>query len=71
VLDLQRADASLAGIARFQRHDHPARLVAHGAGLVERRVVARPHEAAIALEQRQLFVERRGKLAGDRSVRPA
>ena len=68
VPDLERAHAGLLGIARLQRRDHAARFVAQRARLVERGVVARAHEAAVALEQRQLVAERRGKLARDRGV---
>ena len=66
VPDLQRAHAGVLGIARLQRGDHPARFVAQRARLVERGVVAGAHEAAVALEMRQLVVERRRKLRRDR-----
>ena len=74
VPDLERAHAGLVGIARLQRRDHAAGLVAQRARLVERRVVARAHEAAVALEQRQLVGERapqapaRSRASGRRSA---
>ena len=77
VPDLQRAHAGLVGVARLQRRDHPARFVAQRARLVERGVVARAHEAAVALEQRQLVGERRRQAraaiaaSGRRSARRA
>ena len=50
VADLERADAGLVRVARLQRRDHAARFIAQRARLVERGVVARAHEAAVALE---------------------
>ncbi len=41
------------------------------ARFVERAVVARAHEAAVALERRQLVAERRRKLGRDRGIGPA
>ena len=59
------------GVARLQRRDHAAGFVAQRTRLVERGVVARAHEAAVALEMRKLVGERRRELGGDRGVGPA
>ena len=53
VADLQRLHGRGVGIARLQRRDHAAGFVAQRARLVERGVVARAHEAAVALEVRE------------------
>ena len=58
VPDLQALDAAVVGVARLHRGDHPARGVAQAARLVERRLVALAHEAAVALDQRQLLGQR-------------
>ena len=63
VADLQDADAGLVGIARLQRRDDAAGFIAQRPCLVERGVVARAHEAAVALEGGQF-----GRSAA--SVRP-
>jgi hypothetical protein len=57
VADLERADAGLVDQPGLQVRDDAARLVAQPAHLVEFGIVARAHEAAIALEQRHLIVE--------------
>ena len=58
VADLQALDAGLVGVARLHRGDHEARGVAQIAGLVECGLIAFAHEAAVALDQRQLFGKR-------------
>ncbi len=68
VPDLQAAHAGRLGIARLQGGDDAARLVAQGARLVERRVVAVAHEAAVALEGRQFVGERRGEFGRQHAV---
>ena len=50
VAHFQCAHAGLVGVTRLQRRDHAAGFVAQRARLVERRVVAGAHEAAVALE---------------------
>ena len=69
VAHLQRAHAGLVGVARLQRRDHAARFIAQRAGLVERRVVAGAHEAAVALQIGQVVGERRRERRDDRIVR--
>ena len=71
VPDLERADAGFLGIARLQGGDHAAGFVAQRARLVEARVVAFAHEAAVALEGGQFGGERRGKFGGQHAVRAA
>ncbi len=61
----------VVGIARLQRGDDPARFVAQRAQFVERGIVARPYEAAVALEIGQFVIERRRKLRRDRRIGPA
>ena len=68
--DLQAADAGVLGVARLQRGDDAAGFVAQRARLVERRVVAFAHEAAVALEGGQLGGER-GRQVRRRACRPA
>ena len=58
VADLQALDAGLVGVARLHRGDDEARGVAQIAGLIERGFVAFAHEAAVALDQRQLLGQR-------------
>ena len=70
VPDLQRAHAGRVGVARLQRRDHAAGFVAQRARLVERGVVACAHEAAVALEVRQLVGERGRQLGRDRGIGP-
>ena len=71
VPDLERADAGLVGVARLQGRDHAARFVAQAPRLVERGLVAGAHEAAVALDQRQLVGERAGQQVAQRPVRGA
>ncbi len=68
VANFKRADAGLFGILRLQRGDHAAGFVAQAARLVEARVVAFAHEAAVALERGQLGGERGGKFGGQHAV---
>ena len=58
VLKLQAGDAGFLGVARLQSGDDFAAIVAQCACFIERRVVARSDEAAIAGEQRQIWRER-------------
>ena len=60
VANFQTANAGRLGVARLQGGDHAARFVAQAARLVERRVVAFAHEAAVALEGGQFVGERGG-----------
>ena len=71
VANFKRADAGLFGIARLQRGDHAAGFVAQAARLVEARVVAFAHEAAVALEGGQFGSERGGQFGGQHAVRAA
>ena len=59
------------GIARLHRGDDEARGVAQAARLVERRLIAFAHEAAVALDQRQLFGQRALEFARQLARRPA
>ena len=59
--------AGRLGIARLQRGDDPARFVAQRARLVERAVVARAHEAAVALEVGKLVGKRGRELGRERA----
>ena len=59
VLDAERAEIGLGGVARLQRGDHPPRVVAEPPRLVEFAVVALADEAAIGLEVRQTVAKRR------------
>ncbi len=63
VPDLQSLDASIVRIARLHRGDDEPRGVAQIAGLVERGLIAFAHEAAVALDQRQLFGQRASEFA--------
>ena len=65
VPDLQRADAGLLDQVALHAGDDPARLVAQRPHLVELGVVARAHEAAVALQQRQFVGERRVEMRGE------
>ena len=67
VLDLERADADVAAIARLQLQDQLARIVAQRAPLVEVRQIARRDEAAVAREQRQ--ARRPARASGGRPAR--
>ena len=58
-------------VTSLQGGDHPARFVAQRARLVERAIIARPHEAAVALEVRQFVGERRIERGDEACVRPA
>ncbi len=69
VAHLERADAGLVRVARLQRRHHAARFIAQRARLVERAVVAGAHEAAVALQIRQVIGKRRGERRDDRIVR--
>ncbi len=76
VLDAERADIGIGGIARLQPGDHPAALVAELARLVEIAAVAVAHEAAVALQVRQVVAKRRadggdqrGRRGGERRHR--
>ncbi len=66
VPDLERADAALLRVARLQPGDDAPALVAKRARFVERRVVARAHEAAVALQKRKVVGERRFQRFGER-----
>jgi hypothetical protein len=68
VPDLQRADAGGLGVAHLKRGDDAAGFVAQRTRLVERRLVAGAHEAAVAAERRQLFRKRPLKLGGERGI---
>ncbi len=68
MLHLQRAHARLFGVARLQPHDHLARSVAQESHFVERGVIPFAHESAVALEMRQLVIERSRKFVGDGRV---
>ena len=68
VLDLERRDAGLVGVARLQRGDHAPALVAQRARLVERGEARRRDEAAVARDERQLVGERRLEVARQRAV---
>ena len=57
VADLERADPGLALVALLERGDVAAALVAQHAQLVEFRRPARPHEAAVACEQRRILIK--------------
>ena len=70
VAHFQRAHAGLVRVARLQGRDHAARFIAQRARLVERRVVAGTHEAAVALHVGQ-FIGERGARAPRRSRCPA
>ena len=61
VLDPQIADAGLGGVAPLQFGDHPAGILAQGAGLVEFGDGALAHEATVALEKRHVVGQRRGQ----------
>ena len=61
VPDLQSLDAGFIRIACLHRGDDEPRRVAQAACLVERRVIAFAHEAAVALDQRQLVGQRVGE----------
>ncbi len=61
VPDLEALDAGLVGVARLHRGYHEARGVAQIACFVEGGLVALANEAAVALDQRQLLVERAGE----------
>src|SRR5579885_3196707 len=52
--NLQRFNARLFGISRLQRGYDAARLVPQRACFVKRGVITIPHEAAIALDERQI-----------------
>ena len=69
VAHLERADAGLVRVARLQRRHHAARFIAQRAGLVERAVVAGAHEAAVALQIRQIVGKRRRERRDDGIVR--
>ena len=66
VLDLERANAGLLGVARLQARDHPARGVAQFARFIQILIVARAHEAAGAFRQRQLVGKRIFEFGGER-----
>jgi len=68
VPDLQRADLRRFGVARLQPGDDAPRFIAQGAGLVERRVIARAHKAAVALERRQAVGQRGIELPHQRLI---
>ena len=68
VPDFQRADIALLRVARLQRGDHPAQFVAQCARVVERFVIPRPDEAAVALERGQLVGESAREFRGDRRI---
>ncbi len=55
MLDLQRLETGYLGIARLQARNHAAGVIAKLAGLVEVRVIALGHKAAITGKQRQGF----------------
>ena len=57
VADLERLDAGILGVARLHRGDDEAGGVAQIPALVERGLIAFADEAAVALDQRQLFGE--------------
>ena len=59
VLDAERADVGLGGVARLQAGDDAAALVAELARLVEVGAMAVADEAAVALQMRQVVGERR------------
>ena len=65
VADLERLDAGIVGVARLHRGDDEAGGVAQIAALVERGLIALADEAAVALDQRQLFGERALEFAGE------
>ena len=64
VPDLERADAALGGVARLQAGDDLSALVPQPPRLVERGVIARRHETAVALQKRQVVGERGAELRG-------
>ena len=70
VPDFQRLDLGVLGVARLQRGNDAARFVAQRPRLVERLVIMRGDEAAVAAQQRQLVGERRGKFGGNRGIGP-
>ncbi len=55
VANLEALDAGVVGVARLHRGNHQPRGIAQIAGLVQRGFIARAHEAAVALEQRQFI----------------
>ena len=61
VLDAQRADVGVGGVAGLQAGDDPAALVAEAARLVEFGAEAGADEAAVALQVRQVVGERRSE----------
>ena len=65
VADLQALHTGIVGVARLHRSDDEPRGIAQISGFVQRRLIAFPHEAAVALEQRQLFRQRAFELAGE------
>ncbi len=64
VPELERLDTSLGRIVGLKPGDDVARVVAQTAILVELFGMAFAHEAAVAREQRQFFLQRRLKLLG-------
>ena len=68
VPNFQTAHARGFGVARLQRRDDPTRFVAQRTRFVERNVITRAHEAAVAFEMGQLVGQRRGKFVGDCTV---
>ena len=67
VFYFERLDLGFVGVALLQARDHAARLVAQISRSIEVLIVALPHEAAVALRERQ-FV---GKRFGDRIAKSA
>ena len=63
VLDPELPDSRLVGVSRLHVGDDAAAFVAQAARFVESGERARAHEAAVALDQRQVVGERRGKIA--------
>ena len=68
VLDAQGPAIRLLRVAGLQRRDDAAALVAQRPHLVERGVIARPHETAVPLEQRQLLRQGGRDLARQRRL---
>ena len=71
VPDLERLDAGILGVARLHRGDDEAGSVAQIAAFVERGLITLADEAAVALDQRQLFGQRAFELAGKVARGPA